>query len=348
MSEARTFVVIGGAGGIGAHSALSEAGRGHRGVIGDILPIDEIDPALQPHIDSGKVKYLQMNLLDADSLADFASKSVEFLGTKAPLALIITAGISKRGNMLKNEDFHGVELMQRLNVDGSLAGVEAFREALKKSQGTVVLASSIVAANGQSTQGDQFYMMTKLELWYHSARILHDADRFAGVSAWAVAPGAVVTQLTLREITFPAMMIPCAKLAANNEKLRATLASFVGASVESFPTTPAGIVYATHQDVLEGLENHDKIKAAFDKDPGLDRAGAVTFLGRAARGKDGPNPNVVNRSAEVLVAIDVAIKPEVVGEGISAQLDAGKPPKDAILEVYSVGPEKWIKKVGMG
>lgn len=348
MSEARTFVVIGGGGGIGAHTALAEAGRGHRGVIGDILPAHRVDPAIRQHFDSGRVKYLQMNLLEGDSLADFAKKSVEFLGTSEPLTLIVTAGISKRGNMLKEEDFRGVELMHRLNVDGSLAGVDAFREALRASQGTVVLASSIVAANGHSTQGDQFYMMTKLELWYHAARILHDADGFAGVNAWAVAPGAVVTQLTLREITFPAMMIPCAKLAADNEKLRANLASFVGMSTEDFPTSPSGILYVTHQEVLQGLDSHDKVKAAFDKDPALERAGAVTFLGRAARGKDGPNPEVVKRSADVLVGVDVAIEPAVVGEGIAAQLDTGKPPKDAILEVYSVGPEKWIKKVGMG
>jgi short-subunit dehydrogenase len=289
-----------------------------------------------------------MNLLEHDSLGDFAKKSVEFLGTTAPLALIITAGISKRGNMLKEEDFRGVELMERLNVTGSLAGVEAFREALVASQGSVVLASSIVAANGQSTQGDQFYMMTKLELWYHSARILHDSEKFPGVSAWAVAPGAVVTQLTLREITFPAMMIPCAKLAAENHKLKANLADFMGVAADELPTTPAGILYKTHEEILQGLENHDRVKAAFDKDPNLDRAGAVTFLARAARGPEGPNPGVVNRSAEVLVGIDVAIKPEVVGEGISKQLDAGKPPKDAILEVYSVGPAAWIKKVGMG
>lgn len=351
MSEpnaSRSFVIIGGGGGIGAHTALAEASRGHRGVVGDILPADKIDAGLRRYVDSGQVQYRQMNLLEPDSLADFARKAVEFLETSVPLALVITAGNSKRGNLLKEADFRNVEFMCRLNVEGSLAAADAFADALKASKGTVVFSSSIVAANGQSTQGDQFYMMTKLQLWFHAARILHDSKRFDGVTAWAVAPGAVVTPLTLREITFPAMMIPAAKVASKNDSLRANLARFIGIALEQFPVTPAGILYACLEDALKSLENHDKIKAALDKDPELERAGAVTFLGRAARGKDlQPNPVIVNRCAEVLVGVDVAIRPEVVGEGIAAQLDTGKPPKDALLEVYSAGPERWIKKVGM-
>ena len=214
MSEGkRNFVVIGGARGIGAAIAVAEAAKGHRGFIGDMLPEDQADPSLSEYLASGQLKYGTMNVTDADSVAKFRDDVVAGLGSDLPLAIVKMAGISRRGDLTKLDDFKGVKLMVDINVEGDRRVAEAFADVLRVSKGTLVLASSIVAESGHSTQGDQFYQMTKLQAWYESAGVLHDEDTYAGVTGWAVAPGLVITDLTKKEVTFPATMIPTARMA---------------------------------------------------------------------------------------------------------------------------------------
>jgi NAD(P)-dependent dehydrogenase (short-subunit alcohol dehydrogenase family) len=246
----RNFVVIGGARGIGAAIAASEAARGHRGFVGDMLPREQVDPSLEPYPKSGQLGYGSMNVTNLESIAKFRNQVVAVLGTENPLALIKMAGISKRGDLTKLDDFQGVQLMHDINVLGDERVCDAFADALRESKGTVVLASSIVAESGHSTQGDQFYQMTKLMAWYLSAKILHDTARFAGVSGWAVAPGLVITDLTRKEVTFPATMIPTARMLASDEGLRADLAKFLDCEPGELPTAPSEILVKSHEQVL--------------------------------------------------------------------------------------------------
>lgn len=346
---ARNFVVIGGARGIGAAIAVSEASRGHRGYVGDMLAREQVDPALEPYVKSGQVGYGTMNVTDEASIAGFRDAAVAALGTAEPLALVKMAGISKRGDLTKLDDFKGVELMYDINVRGDERVCNAFADALRVSRGTVVLASSIVAESGHSTQGDQFYQMTKLLAWYLSAKILHDEDRFAGVTGWAVAPGLVITDLTRREVTFPATMIPTARVLSTDEGLRADLARFMGCEPAQLPTTPTEILVKTHEQVLQSIEGWDALKKLLDKDPELGMRTAGVFLNRAARDPKtrATNAAVVERSVEVLEALDVAIRPSVVGQLVSDQLDQGKPPSQGILKAYSRDGKNRIAKVGV-
>ncbi|MDH5670782.1 MAG: SDR family oxidoreductase [Myxococcales bacterium] len=346
----RSFVVIGGARGIGAAIAVAEAAKGNRGFIGDMLPREQADDSLKPYLESGQVGYGTMNVTDQASVDQFRDAAVDALGTDKPLALVKMAGISKRGDLTKLEDFQGVRLMVDINVTGDERVTGAFADALKSSKGTVVLASSIVAESGHSTQGDQFYQMTKLQAWYQSAAILHDEGRFAGVCGWAVAPGLVITDLTLKEVTFPATMIPTVRMAAQDQTLRAELAAAAGIDADAMPSTATEILYATHAEALQALDGHDGLKKLLDKDPGLGMRTAGVFLNRAARDPKtrATNATMVQRSAQLLEALDVAIRPSVVADLVSAQLDAGKPPSLGILKAYSKGGNNRITKVGLG
>ena len=345
----RNFVVIGGARGIGAAIATSEAARGHRGFIGDMLPREQVDPMLEPYLKSGQLGYGSMNVTNLESIAKFRDQVVAALGTDQPLALIKMAGISKRGDLTKLDDFQGVQLMHDINVLGDERVCDAFADALRASKGTVVLASSIVAESGHSTQGDQFYQMTKLLAWYLSAKINHDTARFAGVTGWAVAPGLMITDLTRKEVTFPATMIPTARNLASDEGLRADLAAYLGCEPNDLPTAPSEILVKSHEQVLQGLDGWDALKKLLDKDPELGMRTAALFLNRAARDQKTreTNPAVVERSIQILEALDIAIRPQVVGYLISEQLDQGKPPSLGILKAYSRDGKNRITKVGL-
>lgn len=352
MSEAaspRSFVVVGGARGIGAAIAKAEADKGHRGVIGDMLEQDQADSSLSAFLDSGQITYVKMNVTDAASVESFRDAAVAALGTDAPIALIKMAGISRRGDLTKLDDYNGVKLMVDINVGGDERVTSAFADALRVSKGSVVLASSIVAESGHSTQGDQFYQMTKLQAWFMGAGILHDTGSFADVTGWAVAPGLVITDLTLKEVTFPATMIPTSRVAAGDEKVRAELAEFCGDSLEDFPTTATEILYRTHEDVLKALPGHDALKKLMDKDPSLGMRTAGVFLNRAGRDQKTreTNADVVARSVAVLEALDIAIRPSVVADLVSTQLDKGKPPGQGILKAYSVGGKNRISSIGL-
>lgn len=345
----RNFVVIGGARGIGAAIAVAEAARGNRGFVGDMLPRDQADPSLSEYLASGQVKYGTMNVTDLDSVMKFRDDVVADLGSDLPLAIVKMAGISRRGDLTKLDDFMGVKLMVDINVEGDRRVAQAFSEALRSAQGTLVLASSIVAESGHSTQGDQFYQMTKLQAWYESAAVLHDEGTYAGVTGWAVAPGLVITDLTLKEVTFPATMIPTARMAASDEKLRAELAEAAGIAADDFPPRATEILYATHREALRKLDGHDALKKLLDKDPDLGMRTAGVFLNRAARNPKTKETNgeMVNRSAELLEALDIAIRPSVVAELVSAQLDARKPPSLGILKAYSKDGKNRIAKIGL-
>jgi len=345
----RSFVVVGGARGIGAAIAKAEADKGHRGVIGDMLDQAQADESLSEFLSSGQITYVKMNVTDAASVESFRDAAVEALGTDAPIALIKMAGISRRGDLTKEADYNGVKLMVDINVGGDERVTAAFADALRASKGSVVLASSIVAESGHSTQGDQFYQMTKLQAWFMSAGILHDSGDFEGVTGWAVAPGLVITDLTRKEVTFPATMIPTCRVAASDEKLRGELAEFCGDSLESFPTTPTEILYRTHEELLKGLDGHDALKKQMDKDPALGMRTAGVFLNRAARDPKTreTNATMVDRSVAVLESLDIAIRPSVVADLVSAQLDKGKPPSQGILKAYSVGGKNRISNIGL-
>jgi len=345
----RNFVVVGGARGIGAAIAVAEAARGHQGYIGDILKQEHVDPALHQYLKSGQIQYGTMDVLREDSIGAFRDSVVEKFGAEKPLALIKMAGISKRGDLTNIDDFKAIKMMIDINMRGAELVTGAFSEVLRESQGTVVLASSIVAETGKATKGDQMYLMTKLWAWVLGAKILHDQETFQDVIAWAVAPGLVITDLTRKEVTFPAAMVPAARAAAGDEKLRAGMAEFVGIPLEEFPTTPAEILYASLQEVLQSLDSHDGLKKLLDKDPELGDRTLLLFLNRAARDKKTREINsaVVERSIQVLGALDIAIGPEVVADMVSAQLDLGKPPAKGILKAYSRDGGNRIEKVGV-
>ena len=50
---------------------------------------------------------------------------------------------------------------------------------------------------------------------------------------------------------------------------------------------------------------------------------------------------------QVLEALDIAIRPSVVADLVSAQLDKGKPPGQGILKAYSVGGKNRISSIGL-
>jgi hypothetical protein len=93
----------------------------------------------------------------------------------------------------------------------------------------------------------------------------------------------------------------------------------------------------------------DALEKLLGKDPELGMRTAALFLNRAARDPKTreTNPAVVERAVEVLEALDIAIRPAVVGTLISEQLDLGKPPSLGILKAYSKDGKNRITKVGL-
>jgi hypothetical protein len=128
-------------------------------------------------------------------------------------------------------------------------------------------------------------------------------------------------------------MVACARMAAADEKIRAELAEFCGDAPDSFPSSATEILYRTHEDALKALDGHDALKKLMDKDPALGMRTAGVFLNRAARDPKSreTNADMVKRSVEVLEALDIAIRPEVV----------------AILKAYSRGGKNRISQVGL-
>ena len=315
-----TLVVTGGTSGIGASLVTEASGRGYRVIFGGSRDPDRVAPHLMK---AGQ--YIQVDLEDSVSLNRFIFETQTTLGpSERNLFFVASAGISAR----KNEE--EIERMRQINVEATAyLWASLYGELAAKATNCFVGVGSIVAAEEAAVKGDEAYQETKRQI----QQMVTDAAQ-TDFRAFALIPGAIDTPMTRKEILFATLLLEVAKRVPSDEGLRTGLATYVGSA--ELGSTPAEILQTVLGRALTSQDQYEKVRKSFEKDPQLERAGAVTFLSRAARiNKETANPEIAAAATGALKALDVVVEPDVVARALLDQLESGELPPDRLLKVYS-------------
>jgi NAD(P)-dependent dehydrogenase (short-subunit alcohol dehydrogenase family) len=314
-SFANALVVTGGSSGIGAALAMEAANRGYGVVFGGSRPFERLDPSLRDL----SAQYVQVDVRDAGSVDRFRDEALAYLGERNPRLLVVAcAGVATR------ESQEAIEDMRRINVDGTRHLLRAFAEPLRSGEGNrFVAVSSIVAAEGKSVKGDEAYQATKAEV--HRIATEETARDYPGVRGFTLAPGAVKTPMTTGEMIFSMLLLGA--LSQTETPIYRRLLEIGGLE----KAEPAELLRALLGDALTATPNYAKVDEVLKKYPKLGRAGLI-FLKYA-----GSDPAVIERAAEALIPVDVAIRPQVMAPPLLNQFESGEIPLNGMLKVYSEG-----------
>lgn len=336
LSYQNALAITGGASGIGAASVQAALERNWLVALCDVQPLDKVPVALQ----TDHSLYIQADVRNSAAMADFARRASQFFGERnrgvvPPIGVVACAGISRRG------DPEQVRLMKDVNEGGTYNLLLAFAKSLEK-QGLFVGLSSVVAAEGIAVMGDEEYRLTKLE----AARIATVEAARLNVRGFAVAPGAIDTPMTRHESIFAMLFLGVSQVFGKpDHRLHSEIARLAGVPQGS---TPADIFSGLLGRSLTGADDFRRVQASMIKDPSLASVGKAYLLYTNQKGADGqirPRPELINRSAEVLTALDVVIGPEVVAGLMIDQLATGKVPEGGLMRAYSRNGEDRIREL---
>ncbi|KAK3329106.1 hypothetical protein B0H66DRAFT_465607 [Apodospora peruviana] len=203
--EGRTFVVSGGASGLGRACVRDICRLGGNVVILDMN--EELGPALIKELGAGSAKFLVCDVSDTGSIASAVMPTVSWIKeTGKPLGGIIPAAGVGRPGLILNKANEPVPLSQidfvlSINLRGTLDLVRQFLPALATSppfssdneRGVIVMVSSSAAFDGQ--MGQVAYAASKGAVASMTLPMARDLSRF-GIRVVTVAPSMFESAMT--------------------------------------------------------------------------------------------------------------------------------------------------------
>lgn len=316
----RGFVVTGGSSGIGLDVVRQAAAAGHPVAFCGVESREQVNVLSPGLLELKNALYMQVDVRNEDQMQEFYRDVSGFMGGTVTrpeqLVLVASAGVSLRGDKDK------VQIMRDINVGGTRRFFDIFRKDLGPKD-CVIGFGSIVAAENISVEGDNDYRITKAE-------IIELMRQISYCQAFAVAPGAIDSPMTRKELIFPMLAIALGRFLGQNpgHPLAAGLATYL--NIQNLPDTPAAIVESMLQNA--SAEKARRLlgnpRYALLKDNKL-----LAVLSKGIKESEEGFVNVIN----ALKALDIIIEPSVVAGGILAQLDKGEP-EGRLLRIYSQYP----------
>jgi len=323
-------VVTGGSKGIGLHLALEIARRPEAQVVfGGRSPLESLPSATRALIDGlppGRARYYPVDVTSNDSLSLFREAVAGFLRVTSSSRFVV---IANAGQAALDKDTDRVAAMRRTNIDGTSTFFSMFQWLLGIDGGTFIPLSSIEATRGIVIPGRRGHFDTKV-FTRDYARRTHAAlmDSDYPITAWALAPGVVRTDMTEEGPLFCSLGLAVAKRAPTDPALRAGLETYFCVSADNFNNVTF-VLGAMFGETSEGraLSSARRLLAG---DPSASKNKTRLMVFRAL--SEGA---VLARVAGLLVALDIAMAPEVFARRVVDFIESGEYPPNGVLEVFS-------------